>query len=61
MKSEKSELREILSSDIGSYRTKADFYKSHRLFEAAHLARKLAENLEFALTTLPSDDDPQIA
>lgn len=26
----KSDLRKILSSDIESYRSKADFYKSHR-------------------------------
>lgn len=57
----KSELREILSNDIRSYRAKVDFYRSHRLFEAAHFANKLAENLELALTTLPSDDDPEIA
>jgi hypothetical protein len=57
----KSELRTILSGDIQAYRKKADFYKSNRLFEAAHYANKLAENLELALTTLPDENDPEIA
>jgi len=57
----KSELRKTLSGDIENYRKRAEFYRSHRLFEAAHYADKLAENLELALTTLPSDDDPAIA
>jgi len=55
-----SELRRALSNDIEEYRKKAEFYKSHRLFEAAHFANKLADNLELALTTLP-DDGPKIA
>ena len=57
----KSELRRILSSDIEEYRKKAEFYKSHRLFEAADFANKAADNLELALTTLPDENDPQIA
>jgi len=57
----KSELRRILTNDIEDFRKKADFYKSHRLFEAASYANNLAKNLELALTTLPKDDDPQIA
>jgi hypothetical protein len=57
----KDELRTTLSNDIGVYRKKAEFYKSHRLFEAAQYANKLADNIELALTTLPRDDDPPIA
>jgi hypothetical protein len=57
----KTELRKTLSADIDSYRKRAEFYRSQRLFEAAHYADKLAENLELALTTLPSGDDPEIA
>jgi hypothetical protein len=55
----KSELRRILASDIENYRKKADYYKSQHLFEAAHFANKLAENLELALTTLPNGDNPK--
>ena len=54
-------IRGILSSDIQEYRKKAEFYKSNRLFEAAHFANKLADNLELALTTLPDENDPEIA
>jgi len=57
----KSEIRKILLADIQSYRNKIEFYKSLRLFEAAHFADKLAANIELALTTLPDDNDPQIA
>jgi len=57
----KDELRATLLADIDYYRKKAEFYKSRRLVEAAHYANQLAKNLELALTTLPSDDDPQIA
>ena len=57
----KSEIRSILSGDIEDYRKKAEFYKSRHLFEAAHFANKLADNLELALTTLPDENDPQIA
>jgi len=31
------------------------------LFEAAHFADKLAENIRAALTTMHKDDDPEIA
>jgi hypothetical protein len=57
----KDELRKILSVDIDHYRLKATFYKSVRLFEAAKYAGNLASNLELALTTLPSDEDPEIS
>jgi len=57
----KNDIRTIITSDIGSFRLKMGFYKSHHLFEAAHYADKLAENLELALTTMPRDDDPEIA
>ena len=57
----KTDLRNVLSDDIEAYRRKAEFYKSVRLVEAAHYANKLADNIELALTTLPRDDDPQIA
>lgn len=56
----KDPLRAVLSSDIDDYRKKAEYYKSRHLFEAAHYANKLADNLELALTTLPKDDDPKI-
>ena len=56
-----SRLREVLQADIEACRKKADFYRANRLFEAAHYAGKLAENLELALTTLPRDEDPQVA
>jgi len=56
-----SETREALLRDIAQYRSKIDFYKSLHLFEAASFAKKLADNIELALTTLPSDDDPPIA
>jgi len=56
-----SETREVLLRDIAQYRSKIDFYKSLHLFEAASFAKKLADNIELALTTLPTDDDPPIA
>lgn len=56
----KDELRAMLTQDIDDARKKSQFYREHRLTEAAHYASKLAENIELALTTLPSDDDPQI-
>lgn len=59
--SSKTEVRSILSNDIETYRKKIDFYKSLHLFEAAHLASKLAANIELALTTLPKDGDTPIA
>lgn len=57
----KDEIRSVLSQDIENYRKKIVFYKSLNLFEAAHLADKLAENIELALTTMHKDDDPEIA
>ena len=53
--------REILLKDIDSFRQKAKYYESLHLFEAAKYAKELASNIELALTTMPSDDDPQIA
>jgi hypothetical protein len=57
----RNEIREILSKDIDSFRQKARYYESLRLFEAAKYAKELASNIELALTTMPTDDDPQIA
>ncbi len=56
-----NETREILLKDIEGYRQKARYYESLRLFEAAKYAKELAANIELALTTMPTDDDPQIA
>lgn len=56
-----SETRKILMRDIAEYRSKIEFYKSLHLFEAASFARKLADNIELALTTLPDDNEPPIA
>jgi len=58
---EKDAIRQVLLQDIENYRRKAKYYESLRLFEAAKYANALAKNIELALTTLPSDDDPQIA
>jgi hypothetical protein len=57
----KDETRKLVSEDIGTFRAKAAFYESLRLFEAAKYARNLASNLELALTTMPTDDDQEIA
>jgi hypothetical protein len=57
----KDDLRMVVSDDINYFRTKAQFYKTHRLVEAARYAENLASNLELALMTLPSDEDPEIA
>jgi len=57
----KDETRRILAEDIDNFRQKAKYYESLRLFEAAKYARNLASNIELALTTMPSDDDPKIA
>jgi hypothetical protein len=57
----KDETRKILLGDINNYRMKAKYYESLRLFEAAKYASNLASNIELALTTLPSDDDPEIS
>ncbi|MGO8756409.1 MAG: hypothetical protein ACLQHK_14440 [Gallionellaceae bacterium] len=57
----KDELRMILLDDIDYFRAKAKYYKTHRLFESAKYADNLASNLELALTTMPSDEDPEIS
>lgn len=57
----KDAIRMELQDDIEYFRAKAKFYNAHHLFEAAGYAEKLASNLELALTTMPSDDDPEIA
>ncbi len=57
----KDKLRAGLQADIANFRAKASYYESLHLFEAANYAKKLATNLELALTTLPSDEDPEIA
>ena len=57
----KDEIRQVLLDDIRNFRQKAAYYESLRLFEAAKYANNLAANIELALTTLPSDDDTQIA
>ncbi len=56
----KDEMRKVLSDDIENFRLKAKFYESIRLFEAKKYAEQLASNIELALTTMPSDDDPEI-
>jgi hypothetical protein len=58
---DKNETREILLKDIDGFRQKATYYESLRLFEAARYAKRLASNIELALTTMPTDDDPQIS
>ena len=57
----KDETRKILLDDIDDFRLKAKYYEPLRLFEAAKYADNLASNLELALTTMPSDDDPEIS
>ena len=57
----RNEIRAILSDDINSYRSKAQYYASLHLYEAQKYAKRLASNIELALTTMPSDDDPEIA
>lgn len=57
----KDEIRKILSDDIDAFRAKARYYESLHLFEAAKYAEDLASNIELALTTMPSDLDPEIA
>jgi hypothetical protein len=57
----KDEIRKILGEDIDLYRRKAKFYDSLRLHEAKNYANHLADNIELALTTMPSDEDPKIA
>ena len=57
----KDEIRKVLSDDIDNLRLKAKYYESLHLFEAEKYADKLAANLELALTTMPTDDDPEIS
>ena len=57
----KDETRKMLLGDIDTFRAKAKYYKSLRLIEAAKYADNLASNLELALTTMPSVDDPEIS
>ena len=57
----KDEIRKTLTDDIDNYRIKAKYYDSLHLFEAAKFANNLANNIELALTTMPSDDDPEIS
>jgi len=56
-----TETRKVLLRDIAEYRSRIEFYKSLHLFEAAGFAKKLADNIELALTTMPDDNDPPIA
>lgn len=55
------EIRKILSDDIVQFRSKARFYESLNMFEAANYADNLASNIEMALTVMPSDDDIAIS
>ena len=55
------ETRKILADDIAMLRSKIKFYESLHMFEAAKYADHLAENIELALTTMPSDNDQEIA
>ncbi len=57
----KNEIRAEIQKDIQLYRAKAQTYETLHLYEAASYAKKLASNLELALTTMPRDEDPEIA
>ncbi len=57
----KDEIRKILQDDIEYFRSKAEYYESLHLIEAAKYANNLASNIELALTTLPRDDDIEIS
>jgi hypothetical protein len=54
------ETRAMLSKDVDALRAKAAVYRSLHLYEAAEYARKLASNIELALTTMPKEGDPKI-
>ena len=56
----KDEIRKILQQDIENFRSKARYYDTLHLFEAAKYADNLASNIELALTTMPSDGDQKI-
>jgi hypothetical protein len=57
----KDETKKILADDVAMLRSKIKYYESLHLFEAAKYANHLAENIELALTTMPSDSDQEIA
>jgi hypothetical protein len=57
----KDETRKLLEDDVRQYRLKARYYGTLHLFEAEKIAERLAANIELALTTLPSDEDPAIS
>lgn len=57
----KDQVRNALLQDIEDFRRKAKYYESIRLYEAAKYANSLASNIELALTTLPTDHDPEIS
>lgn len=57
----KDQTRKLLKDDIDGFRRKAAYYRSLHLYEAEKYAKHLADNIELALTTMPSDEDPQIA
>lgn len=57
----KNEIRAKIQQDIDLYRGRIEVYEALHLFEAASYAKKLASNLELALTTMPRDEDPDIA
>ena len=52
---------DVLKADVNLYRSKAEYYRSRHLFETARYADKLADNLELALTTLPSGKDTVVS
>lgn len=52
--------RKILQEDIVNFRRKAKYYESLHLYEAKKYANHLADNIELALTTMPSDEDTAI-
>ncbi|MGA2706850.1 MAG: hypothetical protein ACLQJ0_01295 [Steroidobacteraceae bacterium] len=56
----KDETRKTLQEDIVNFRRKAKYYESLHLYEAKKYANHLADNIELALTTMPSDEDTQI-
>ena len=55
------ETRKILKADIDNFRRKASYYESLHLYEAKRYANRLADNIELALTTMPSDEDSTIS
>jgi hypothetical protein len=55
------ETRRLLEQDIQDFREKASYYETLHLYEAAKYADDLANNIELALTTMPSSNDIKIA